>query len=183
MEQQSTERNQTTKKTEGGGKQKSTIVDCDIGANRQVFLRKKTIQEKLAEKKLDYVKNGVCDSFIKFNTPKIEEVVEKIEKNDEKKIKRLTRLVKLIKEKGEIYDEKISYYQRYIRNGGNLEYHVTEGIKEWFYVNKTNYLKHLKNCKDEDVAQAKALNEYIKYNGSDRYTRMIRDTEIVLNLY
>ena len=72
------------------------------------------------------------------------------------------KLLKKLKEKNEEYDENNFYYQRYIRNGGNIEYAITDGIKEWFYQHKTTYRKHLIQCKNQDLAQANALNEYIK---------------------
>ncbi len=151
--------------------------------NRKILLRKNKLFEHLNDEKLIYVKNGICDSYIKFGTPSLKDVVNNIQNKSEKQIKRLRLLLKRLKEEGELYDENISYYEKYIKNGNDLTLTVEEGIKEWFYINKTNYLEILKIYKDEDIAQAIAYNNYIKKNGPDKYTERIRNTEMILKIY
>ena len=158
-------------------------VECRTDKNKNIYLRRKTLMEKLESQKLTYIPNGICDSFVKFNYPSINVVVDKIESIEIKKSKRHMKLLKKIKEKNEEYDKNNFYYQQYIRNGGNIEYAITEGVKEWFYQHKTTYDKHLKQCKNQELAKANALNEYIKTNGADKYTKMIKASEIVLQLY
>ena len=158
-------------------------INCTNGENKNIFLRRKTLMEKLHARKLTYVPNGICDSFVKFNCSPINIVVNTIENKENKKSKRHMKLLKKLNEKKEEYDKNNFYYQQYIRNGGNIDYAITEGIKEWFYKHKTTYCKHLKQCKNQYLAQAIALNEYIKKNGSDKYTKMIKATEIILKIY
>lgn len=151
--------------------------------NERVLLRKKQLFDQLTNNKLEYMGDGICDSFIKFGTPELNIVIEGVQKKTEIQTKRLVNLLKRLKKEEEIYDENISFYKRYIKNGGDLDYYVDEGIKEWFYINKTNYLEFLKNYKDEDRAQAKAFNEYVKNIGHDKYTERIRQTEMVIRLF
>ena len=151
--------------------------------NKKVLLRKKELFEHLNDEKLEYVKNGVCDSYIQYGTPCLKDVINNIQTKSEKEINRLQRLIRLLKKEGEDYDENNSYYKKYIKNGGDIKYTIDEGIKEWFYSNKTNYLELLKIYKDEDIAQAKAFNTYIKTNGTDKYTERIRQSEMVLFIY
>lgn len=146
------------------------------------LLRKKRLFEKLNDNKLEY-KSGDCESFIKFGIPVLDTVVKNVEKADKIKTKRLQKLLNKLREENEPYDERIFHYKHYINNGGNLDYHVNEGIKEWFYLNKTDYLKFLKSYKNEDKAQSKAFNEYVRKNGMDRYTERIKQTEMVVRLY
>src|SRR5579872_2872269 len=151
--------------------------------NERVLLRKRQLFDQLSDNKLEYTRNGICDSFIKFGTPSLNTVIEDVQKKSEIQTKRLRKLLRRLKEEGEVYDERISYYKQYIKNGGDIDYYVEEGIKEWFYINKTNYLKFLKMYKNEDLSQTKAFNEYIKNVGYDKYTERIRRSEMVLRLY
>ncbi|VBB17785.1 hypothetical protein YASMINEVIRUS_248 [Yasminevirus sp. GU-2018] len=170
-------------KAEGTGydSDHSTVIKYEESG--RILLRKKVLFEKLCDNKLEYVKDGVCDSFIKYGTPSLDTVIQDIQQKTDIKSKRLTRLLKRLRKEGEPYDEKVSYYAKYIKNGGDLDYHVSEGIKEWFYLNKTEYPELLKIYKDEDKAQAKAFNNYIKKNGTDKYTERIRQTEMVIRLH
>ncbi len=157
------------------------IINYD--KNNKILLRKKKLFDHLDNEKLEYIKFGICDAYIKFGSPSLEVVVKDMQNMSEKKMTRLKKLLKKLREDGEIYDENNSYYQLYIKNGFDFDYAVNEGIKEWFYINKTNYLELLKNYKDEDKAQAEAYNQYVKLNGYDKYTERIQKTEMSLNLY
>lgn len=151
--------------------------------NERLLLRKKQLFDQLTNNKLEYTKNGICDSFIKFGKPELNIVIKDVQKRTEVQSKRLTKLLNRLRKEDETYDENISYYKKYIKYGGDLDYHVDEGIKEWFYVNKTKYLEFLKIYKDEDRAQANAFNNYIKTVGHDKYTERICQTEMIIRLY
>jgi hypothetical protein len=151
--------------------------------DKKILLRKKELFDHLSDKKLRYIKNGICDSYIKYGTPSLNDVISDIHTKSEIQLKRLERLIRRLKKEGEVYDENVSYYNKYVKYGGNIDHAIEEGIKEWFYINKTNYLELLKIYKEEDKAQAKAFNQYIKRHGSDKYTEKIRKTEMVLRLY
>ena len=157
------------------------IINCE--KNNKIILRKRELFSQLDDKKIEYSNNGICDSYIKYGVPSLNDVMSNMHIKTEVHTKRLLRLIKRLKKEGEVYDENISYYKRYIRNGGDIEYAINEGIKEWFYINKTNYMELLKMYKDEDRAQAKALNNYININGVDKYTERIRKTEMVVKFY
>ena len=164
-------------------KDNNSKVIINSEKNNKILLRKKELFHHLDEKKLQYVQNGICDSYIKYGVPALHDVVSNIELNTELNTKRLLRLIKKLKKEGEIYDENISYYKNYIRNGGDIDYTVNEGIKEWFFINKTNYVELLKVYKDIDRAQAKALNVYINTYGNDKYTERIIGSEMSIKLY
>jgi len=151
--------------------------------DKKILLRKKELFDHLSDKKLRYIKNGICDSYIKYGTPSLNDVISDIYTKSEIQLKRLERLIKRLKKEGEVYDENVSYYNKYVKYGGDIDHAIEEGIKEWFYINKTNYLELLKIYKEEDKAQAKAFNQYIKRHGSNKYTEKIRKTEMVLRLY
>lgn len=148
-----------------------------------ILLRKKELFEKLDNEKLNYIKNGICDSYIKFGKPSLDTVINSIHEKNNIKSKRLQKLINLLKEEGEEYDENNSYYKNYIKNGGDIRYAINEGIKEWFFMNKTHYLKFLKKYKNEEIAELKALNKYINDFGTDKYTEYIRKSEMNIKLY
>jgi hypothetical protein len=168
------------KDTNTSDKRKETIIKYD--KNNKILLRKKKLFDHLDNEKLEYIKYGVCDAYIKYGTPSLEDVVKNMQCVSEKKMTRLKKLLKKLKDEGERYDEKITYYQQYIINGFDFDYSVNEGIKEWFYINKTNYLELLKIYKDEDKAQSMAFNQYVKANGHDKYTERIQQKDISLQI-
>jgi hypothetical protein len=149
----------------------------------KIILRKKKLFNRLSENKLEYRKNSICDFYIKYGKYSINEVIETIKTKNTKEEKRLNILLKKLKKEGEIYDENISYYRNYIKNGGNIEYTILNGVKEWFYINKTDYLELLKRYRNEDVAKSYAFNTYIKNNDRDKYIKLIQDTELTIRIY
>lgn len=151
--------------------------------NDRVLIRKRELFNQLNNNKLEYTGGGICDAFIKFGTPSLNTVIQDVQKKTDVQMDRLTQLIKCLKKEGECYNENVSYYKQFIKNGGDINYYVEEGIKEWFYVNKTNYLEYLKFYKDVDRAQTKAFNEYVRKNGMDRYTERIRKADMVVRLY
>lgn len=157
-----------------------TVIHYD--EKDKILLRKRQLFDHLNDKKLEYKKNGICDSFIKYGTPALNIVINDVQRKTEIQIKRFNKLVERLHQEGEKYDDNIKYYRQYIKNGGDLEYHVEEGIKEWFYKNKTNYLELLKIYKDEDKAQIHAFNMYVRKHGSDKYIERIRKSEMVVRL-
>jgi hypothetical protein len=150
----------------------------NIRYNNKILLRKKRLFNVLTMSKLEYKKNGICDSYIKYGKPSLNDVVSTVQIKTNNKISRLNKLLKKLKEENELYDENITYYQEYIRNGGDLNYMVEEGIKEWFYKNKTDYPELLAKYKDEDVAMSFAYNNYyVKKYGFDKYIERVNNKE------
>lgn len=158
-----------------------TIIKYD--RNEKILLRKKKLLEQLDDNKIRYIKNGICDAYIKYGYPSLDDVVVDLQQKTEKQMNRYLRLLNRLKKEGEIYDENNTYYRNYIINGGDIETAVKEGIKEWFYKNKTEYYKFLEIYKDEDIAQIKAFNKYVKHNGFDKYIEKIRKDEMTLKFY
>jgi len=154
-----------------------------IDRNNKIVLRKKQLFDHLSENKLEYISNGICDQYIKYGKPSLENVVDDIQNKTDRQTKRLLKLLKKLEKENEQYDPNNSYYQQYVKNGGNLDEIINEGIKEWFYVHKTNYPELLEIYKDEDKAQAQAFNNYVKQYGTDRYTERIRKSEMTVVLY
>lgn len=157
------------------------VVRC--AKNKKILLRKKELFDHLNDNKLEYVKNGICDSYIRYGTPSLDDVINNIQTKLDIKTKRMNMLIKRLKKAGEIFDETVSYYKHYIQYGGDIDYAIDEGIKEWFYINKTNYLELLQIHGDEEKAQTKAFNTYIKHHGPDKYTEKIQKSEICLRLF
>ena len=151
--------------------------------HEKIILRKKQLFVELSENKLEYKKNSICDAYIKYGKYSKNDVIDIMKNKNLKEAKRLRILIKKLKKEGEIYDENISYYRDYIKNGGNIKYIISNGIKEWFYINKTDYLELLKRYRNEDIAKSYALNAYLRNNGKDRYTKRIHDTEMIIRIY
>src|SRR5437868_1930761 len=84
----------------------------------QIMSRKKELSEQLRDRKLEYIKNGICDSYVKYGIPSFEYVINDIQTKTENQLKRLTKLIERLKKEGEMYDERISYYKKYIKYGG-----------------------------------------------------------------
>ena len=69
------------------------------------------------------------------------------------KINRLVELIEKLKEYGKKYNENVSYYQKYIRNGGDINYMIREGLKEEYYLTDETYNFYLNAYKDENIAE------------------------------
>jgi hypothetical protein len=150
---------------------------------QKIILRKKQLFNKLSDNKLEYKKNSICDMYIKYGKFSINEIIDTMKDKEYKETRRLKLLLKKLEKEGEVYDENISYYIDYIKNGGDINYTISNGIKEWFYINKTKYLEFLKRFKDEDIAKTYAFNDYIKHNSYDKYIKRIQDTEMTIRIY
>lgn len=151
--------------------------------NEKILLRKKHLLNVLTENKLEYKRNGICDVYIKYGKYTVQDIIKNLKRENEKEEKRLMILLKKLKQKGYEYDINVSYYRNYIKNGGNIKTVLSKGIKEWFYINKTDYPKLLEIYRDEDIAKSHSLNRYVKENGKDKYTKLIYDTEMTIRLY
>lgn len=160
-------------------------IHYDSASKKKYLLkiRKKKLFTELTNVKLEYKKYGVCDSYIKFGTPSLDEVIKGMQQKTEYETKRLRNLLEGLKHHGALYDDRISYYQKYIKYGGNLKKTIEDGEIEWFYLNKTNYLDLLKIYKNEDKAQSKALNKYIRECGIDQYIEKIREKDMKICIY
>jgi len=146
--------------------------------------RRQMLMDELSMRKLDYVRGGVCDSFIKYGRPSLDEVIEMCIRSTMQEEKRLTILISNLKQNDLIYDDRVSYYKEYIEQGTDLRTAITEGKKEWFYINMTEYPAFLAKYKDEERAMARALDKYIKQHGYDSaiYKYLDSNTFIMSNM-
>lgn len=128
------------------------IKDISYTNNSKIKVRKKRLISKLSDKKLKYTKNGICDMYIKYGKPSIDDVINDIENSNRKKQNRLLELLSRLNELELNYDNNNSYFRDYVNRGGDIEYAIDEGIMEWFYKNFTNYEDLLCKYKDEDRA-------------------------------
>lgn len=147
------------------------IVKIRNDANQKIRIRKKQLFDKLDSHKLTYIKGGICDSFIKFGYPTLDQVIMNIKELTLQEEKRLEKLLNVLKRNALKYDSRVLYYKEYIEQGTNIGTALIEGKKEWFYINMTDYLELVKIYKDEDKAQQIALKKYIKKNGHDTFVQ------------
>ena len=54
-------------------------METKIYYKKNIIIRKKKLIDNLCENKLEYIKNGICDSYIKFGKPDLPIVIENIE--------------------------------------------------------------------------------------------------------
>lgn len=151
--------------------------------NSHILVRYNKLINLLNKKRLEYRKNGICDQYIKFGTPSIEEVVKSMEKKTNDEDRRLHKLIKCLRKKNLSYDQNVKSYREYITYGGNLKKIIDDGETEWFLINKTQYNDILKKCKNEDNAKSHAINKYISKNGVDKYINRIKKKEMTICIY
>jgi hypothetical protein len=142
-------------------------VRYEKSANR-VKVRKLQLFDKLNSHKLTYIKGGICDSFIKYGFPSLDEVIDNVQNTTELEDKRLEKLIRHLEKRQLQYDSRVSYYREYVEQGTNLRTAIREGRREWFLINKTCYQKILALYKDEERAEEEAINRYLKKEGYDR---------------
>jgi hypothetical protein len=163
------------------------IVTVRNDSNQKFKVRKKQLFEKLNTHKLTYIKGGICDSYIKYGYPTLEDVISDVSSREEEEERRLQKLLNALKRKGLQYDPNVSYFKEYIEQGTDIKNALKEGKKEWFYLNKTNYTMILPKYKDEDKAQRIALQEYVNQYGYDNYVKMYigicKEFEMKIQLY
>lgn len=94
--------------------------------------RKKKLFNELSMLKLDYVRGGVCDSYIKFGYPPIDEVIERMTICTREEEQRLDKLLKVLKNNNLLYDSRVSYYKEYVEQGTDLDTALVEGKKSGF---------------------------------------------------
>lgn len=136
---------------------------------RQQKIRKQKLMDKLESKKLQYIKNGICDAYVKYGKPEISIVVRKVTEILKLEDKRKTNIMKKLLRKSIKCDDvyKVNYFREYIENDTDLNTAVTEGEKELFLLENTKYSKYLYELYDEEKAEKKALNEYTRIHRND----------------
>lgn len=149
----------------------------------KVYQRYIKLMKALVDARLEYRKNGICDKYIKFGFPSIEEVINELQKRTNNEERRLKRLIKKLKKKNLQYDRNVNVYQEYIKRGGNIKETINEGETEWFLINKTKYLEFREKYLNEDRAKSAAISQYIRNHGVDEYIESIKKKELTISIY
>jgi|LakMenEpi03Aug12_release.lakeMendotaPanAssembly.Ray.scaffolds.fasta_scaffold424444_2 hypothetical protein len=132
-------------------------------------IRKKELFDKLKENKLEYKKNSICDAYIKFGSPNINEVVDILLKNQLDEINRFICLIDELNKRNINYDNRIPIFKKYIKNEIDIDETIKIAETEKFLIENTNYLSLLK-IYDNNIARDLALQ---KYNNSINYCDII----------
>lgn len=127
-------------------------------------LREIKLMDKLQEEKLDYVSHSICDTFIRYGMPELNEVIDTLKKNTMTKSENLIKLSNELSKNNIQYDESIPRYANYVNSGKNLADTIYYGNIERIVIDKTNYLKYLKTESAEDALDMACI-EYIEREG------------------
>jgi hypothetical protein len=128
-------------------------------------IRKKELFDKLKENKLEYKKNSICDAYIKFGSPNINEVIDILLKNQLDEINKFIFLIDELNKRNISYDNRIPIFKTYIKNDIDINETIKIAETEKFLIDNTNYLSLLK-IYDNNIAKDLALQ---KYNNSTYY--------------
>ena len=162
-------------------------INSDVKSDSKIIVKKQDIIDKrrkrlfneLSMLKLDYVRGGICDSYIKFGHPPIEDVIKYMTMSTQEEEQRLEKLLEILKSNNILYDSRVSYYKEYVEQGTDLDTAIIEGKKEWFYINLTEYNDILKKYKDEEKSMKIALRRYVRKNGYDyNFYKFLDEKEI-----
>ena len=147
-------------------------IHYEYDSHNKIRIRKKQLFDQLDTLQLTYVKGGICDSFIKYGYPSLDKVINDVQQSTTLEDRRLEKLVKNLEKRGLKYDSRVTYYREYVEQGTDICTAIREGKREWFLINKTAYLRLLTIFKDEERAEEKAIQRYLKKYG---YTQEFRN--------
>ena len=148
----------------------TVTVRYDKSAHK-IRVRKRQLFVELSSLKLTYIKGGICDSFIKYGYPSLNEVIDNVQTSTNLEDQRLETLMSHLKKLRLKYDPRVSYYREYIEQGTDLKTAIKRGKREWFLFNRTNYSDILSTYRDEERAEEEAIERYLRKSG---YTREFR---------
>lgn len=137
------------------------------------LMRKKILEQRLAEYKLDVKSFGDCFTYIKYGYPEIETVI----KNE------INRSIELSRRKKILYEKLQKFNLPYNETTDSNCYNFINGISdkslndtindakiEYFFINCTDYPELSKVYMDDDIAKEKALANYLsKTDESNRH--------------
>ena len=72
-----------------------------------LLVRKKQLFDKLDSSKLTYIKGGICDAYIKYGYPSLDQVVNDIQNTTDEEYTRLEKILKQLNKQQLIYDKNI----------------------------------------------------------------------------
>jgi hypothetical protein len=147
------------------------LKDSNTQSKRQE--RKKLLLNKLKEMKMDYIKN-ICDSYIKFGTPNLDNVVKALYIKQTENNNKLCMLLDELRNRNLEYDDKVPSYQKYIKKGGDLNKIIENGELEKILIAETNYLSIIDDV-DSEIAREISLNTFYdkgkKSKLADKYVK------------
>jgi len=157
---------------------KDDIIDLIIKTNTNELTKRtcqKTLNEKirrdnlmkmLKEHKLEYIKNGICDAYIKYASPSLEDVLNILQEKRIEKRERMIVLLDKLKLLDIEYLDTVFAFKDYINNGGSIDEAIKEGNIEIFLMKETNYLELLKQHEREDAKEIALIN-YVSSGGNN----------------
>lgn len=127
--------------------------------------RKKDLLSKIKLFKLQYIQNSICDGYIKYGFPNLDDVLEYLIKKQSEENNRLYELIHKLEQKNIEYDKDVPAFKKYIKCGGNIKEAIKNGELELLLVKNTNYLKLLEKY-DDITAKDLSLAKYINKGGN-----------------
>lgn len=125
--------------------------------------RKVILEKTIINRKMEIIKPNLCKSYIKYNKPNLEELIKLFEEEQNKRDIRLSKLIKKLKECNINFDNKIPVFNKYIKEGGDLETTIKEAKLEKSLIYNTKYEHYLK-YNTVQVARYLATIEYNNKN-------------------
>jgi len=116
--------------------------------------RKIKLLEELNEKKLTYKKGNLCDAYIKYGSPSLEHVINTLYTEQINTNNRLHLLIQKLKKHNLQYNNLLPCFNKFVKNGGNIDKVIQESQIEQIFVEHTQYLQYLKH---NDIKTAKYL--------------------------
>ena len=144
------------------------------------YERKKKLFKILKDSKLEYKKNSICDIYIKYGMPKINDVINILEKNNLKNISNLTILTKELTKLNLKYNKNLPSHYNFIKNGGNISKTIEIGEIEEIIIDNTDYLNYLKNYSKEEALDIACI-EYLDLNGKNKIISNYLDKILTLD--
>lgn len=148
--------------------------------NRKQIKRKLNLISLLSQYNLSYIMYGICDGYVLYGVPNIDNVITTLLKQSKAESKRKTKLMRGLIKRGIGCDDmnKVTYFKEYIENNTKYETALEEGIKELFLIENTNYINYLYHFYDEEKAEKASLDEYYSKNKDDN-----EKISIIVNLF
>jgi hypothetical protein len=141
-----------------------------------IKIRKEQLFKKLAEQKLEYKKNGICDAYIFHGLLDIDDVIENLSEKQKQYNHRLEILINALNKRKITYNPEIPVFQKYLKNHLyadqiNLNSVIEEAQLEKILIDETNYIDLLKR---KDINDAREIS-IIKCNTNKKITKNIID--------
>lgn len=135
--------------------------ESSINKILQKKIRKDLIKKKLSENKIEFRYHGDVYSFIHYNTPSIDKIINKLKKKQKNIINRKIKLHLELKKKGIPLDMEIRACYDYIYNLGNLDLKKTvKEIEIELFLKKIPEYKNLLVKYNKNYAIKLALKNY-----------------------